>query len=138
MQYVFVIATIILWGLAFFLEKLVVNRMHPGYFQVIAFLTMFILTPAYYLYAKTSNGVIPATTQDVILAVVAFACMNVGTAALTVAYQYGNNAAAITAISNAYIVPMTLCSMLFLHEQLCFKQYVGMVLTFIGTMLLLK
>jgi drug/metabolite transporter (DMT)-like permease len=138
MQYLFVSLTVVLWGLAFFIEKTLMSKLHPGYFQVIGFLTMFFLSPIYYYYAKVNNGCFPTSYKYLALAVVAFVFMNVGTAFLTIAYQYGNNAAVITAISNAYIVPMILCCVLFLGETILLRQYFGIVMILFGTALLIK
>jgi drug/metabolite transporter (DMT)-like permease len=138
MQYLLVTITIIGWALAFFLSKIIANRYHPGYYQIISTLTAVLILPLYYNIAKTSGKEFSFSFYDIGLGVLTFFLMNIATICLTIAYRYGNNAGIITSFSNLYIVGLMLLSTLFLGESISIKQWFGIALMLFSMFLISK
>jgi uncharacterized membrane protein len=138
MQYLLVSITVFAWALGFFLEKILMSKMHPGHFQIIATITALGTLVPYTAWARSSGTPFPASWLTIAAAAGTFLILNIGNVALTAAYTHANNAGTITAISNGYIVPMVLLSVVFLGEKLNSTQYIGLALTLVGTILLVK
>jgi uncharacterized membrane protein len=136
MQYLLVSITIVGWALAFFLSKLIANRYHPCYYQMISTVVAIFILPVYYNIAKSSGKEFPFTLYDIGLGVLTFALMNIATITLTIAYRYSNNTGIITAISNLYIIGLIILSVVFLGEMISVKQIVGIVLMMVSLFLL--
>lgn len=132
---VLLLITIISWGVWGFLNKLVLQKMHPLQMFVIGCCMGFLLLPLYFYLLKQQS--IPTTTNiwAILLCMLASLSSTFG----TIAYIYGirtGDLGTIAVLSCAYPVLTVALAVLFLGEALTIIKIIGIVLVMIGVIVL--
>ncbi len=123
MQYLLLVS-ILGWGIGSLFYKIANDNMHPLMVSATVTALFVVLTPLAFLFLKFDTKV---TTTGLVAALIGGACMCIGSMGYFFALR-GGNAGVTTALTALYPALTLILSMVFLGEQLTFKQICGVVL----------
>lgn len=131
---IFVILSILGWGIGSFLYKIANQNLHPIMVSTIAICLYTILLPCIWAFVKFDHTI---NTIGIMYALAGSLCMCIATVSFSYALRNGGQAGRITFATALYPALTLILSMLFLHETLDIKKGVGILLA-VGSFLMLS
>lgn len=132
---ILLLITILSWGIWGFLNKLVLQKMHPLQMFVVGCCMGFLLLPVYAYLIKQNSIVITTNIWTILLCMCASLASTVG----TIAYIYGirtGNLGTISVLSCSYPVLTVALAVIFLGESLTLSKIIGVLLVISGVIVL--
>lgn len=130
---IFIIITILGWGIGSFLYKFANNLLAPIMISSIALCLYIILVPFLWLFVKFDHTI---NTMGVIYTVAGSLCMCCATLGFSYALKSGGDVGSTTILTALYPALTLILSMLFLGEQLTIKKGIGIALALVSFTLL--
>jgi len=130
---IFIIITILGWGIGSFFYKGANNALAPIMVSSISLLLYMFLAPFLWIFVKFDHAI---NTVGVIYALTAALFMSIGTLGYSYALKSGGEVGSTTILCALYPALTLILSMLFLGEQLTIKKGIGIALALISFSLL--
>ena len=130
---IFIIITILGWGIGSFLYKFANNLLAPIMISTIALILYVILLPILWIFVKFDHTI---NTAGIIYTVAGSLCMCIATLGFSYALKSGGEVGSTTILCALYPALTLILSMMFLGEQLTIKKGIGIALALISFSLL--
>lgn len=135
MRNLLLVITIIGWATFGFVNKIVLQRLHPLQIIIIGSIVNIILLPIYIFFSKKLDCNYPNVNIWSILSATAYLVSTIG----TIAYIYGirtGELSTVAVLSCSYPAITAMLSIFFLGEQITFAKIIGIMLVMIGIVVL--
>lgn len=129
----YIIASILGWGIGSFVYKSANTALHPIMGLTITLILYVILLPLLWIFIKFDTEV---TVAGIVYTLIGAAFMCIGTLGFSFALRNGGPAGQITAICACYPIITVILSCIFLGEEFNIKKLIGIILTLSGIIFL--
>lgn len=126
---VYIVASILGWGIGSFLYKYANDSLHPIMVSSIALCFYMVLTPLLWIFVKFDHSI---TTSGVLYTLAGSLAMSIGTLGFSYALRSGGAAGITTVLTSLYPALTLGLSMIFLGESLTLRKGLGIVLALVS------
>jgi transporter family protein len=125
----YILITVFGWGIGSFIYKIANTNAHPIMVSTISMGLYIVLLPLIWIFVKFDHTV---NISGIAYALLGALCMCIATLSFSYALHSGGDAGKITIMSAIYPALTLILSMIFLHETLSIKKWIGIVLALVS------